>query len=158
MIMLTGNYAFFNWLSLSLCLFLFDDAQLERLIRRVWIERRTKATVNFVSPAFRQGAVFCRRVGHIPAEFDVHAAGSWVSDPSGRSYAHLDRGAVGITSSYGLFATMTTIRPEIVIEGSNDGSDWREYEFRYKPGAWTAGHRGSLRTSLESIGRCGLPH
>jgi hypothetical protein len=39
-----------------------------------------------------------------------------------------------IVSSYGLFAVMTTQRDEIVIEGSNDGVEWRAYEFRYKPG------------------------
>jgi hypothetical protein len=39
-----------------------------------------------------------------------------------------------IVSSYGLFAIMTTRRDEIVIEGSSDGIEWREYEFRYKPG------------------------
>ncbi len=39
-----------------------------------------------------------------------------------------------IVSGYGLFAMMTTAREEIVIEGSYDGIDWREYEFRYKPG------------------------
>ena len=39
-----------------------------------------------------------------------------------------------IVSAYGLFAVMTTQRDEIVIEGSNDGVEWREYEFRYKPG------------------------
>jgi hypothetical protein len=39
-----------------------------------------------------------------------------------------------IVSGYGLFAVMTTQRDEIIIEGSNDGIEWREYEFRYKPG------------------------
>jgi len=29
---------------------------------------------------------------------------------------------------------MTTERDEIIIEGSYDGVEWREYEFRYKPG------------------------
>ena len=29
---------------------------------------------------------------------------------------------------------MTTERDEIVVEGSNDGVNWRAYEFRYKPG------------------------
>ena len=29
---------------------------------------------------------------------------------------------------------MTTTRPEIIIEGSNDGVNWREYAFKYKPG------------------------
>ena len=37
-------------------------------------------------------------------------------------------------NSYGLFAVMTTERREIVVEGSNDGTNWLAYEFKYKPG------------------------
>ena len=37
-------------------------------------------------------------------------------------------------NSYGLFAVMTTTRPEIIIEGSNDGFTWLSYEFKWKPG------------------------
>src|SRR5688500_8698837 len=29
---------------------------------------------------------------------------------------------------------MTQTRPEVVIEGSDDGVEWKEYAFRYKPG------------------------
>src|SRR3989338_5002521 len=36
-------------------------------------------------------------------------------------------------NSYGLFAVMTVKRPEIIIEGSNDGVHWLQYEFKYKP-------------------------
>jgi lipase maturation factor len=39
-----------------------------------------------------------------------------------------------IVNSYGLFAVMTTERPEIVVEGSMDGEGWAAYSFRYKPG------------------------
>jgi hypothetical protein len=35
---------------------------------------------------------------------------------------------------YGLFAVMTRERPEIVIEGSDDGRTWLPYEFKAKPG------------------------
>ena len=51
---------------------------------------------------------------------------------------------------YGLFAVMTMTRPEIVIEGSDDGRTWREYGFRYKPGdpqrspRWAAPHQPRL--------------
>ena len=38
-------------------------------------------------------------------------------------------------NSYGLFASMTTTRPEIVGEGSDDGREWKAYEFTWKPGA-----------------------
>ena len=36
-------------------------------------------------------------------------------------------------NSYGLFRVMTTTRPEITIEGSLDGKNWRLYEFKWKP-------------------------
>ncbi|VDI84038.1 Hypothetical predicted protein [Mytilus galloprovincialis] len=42
-----------------------------------------------------------------------------------------------ITSSYGLFRTMTGVggRPEVIVEGSNSmQTGWKEYEFLYKPG------------------------
>jgi hypothetical protein len=38
-----------------------------------------------------------------------------------------------IVNTYGLFAVMTTTRPEIIIEGSSDGETWVAYEFKYKP-------------------------
>ena len=39
-----------------------------------------------------------------------------------------------LVNGYGLFAVMTTERPEIVIEASRNGVEWQEYEFRWKPG------------------------
>ena len=45
---------------------------------------------------------------------------------------------------------MTTTRPEIVVEGINDGETWLAYEFKYKPGdltrppAWVAPHQPRL--------------
>ena len=52
-----------------------------------------------------------------------------------------------IIHTYGLFAVMTTTRPEIIIEGSNDAQNWLPYEFKYKMGAlgreprWVAPHQ-----------------
>ena len=34
-----------------------------------------------------------------------------------------------LSSGYGLFAVMTTTRPEIDIEGSDDGTTWTSYVF-----------------------------
>ena len=73
-----------------------------------------------------------------------------------------------IVNAYGPFATTTTTRPEIIIEGSDDRQNWREYVFRYKPGplerrpSWNIPHQprldwqmwfaayGSLRRTLGS--------
>ena len=44
-------------------------------------------------------------------------------------------GPLRTINGYGLFRSMTTDRGEIVIEGSHDGREWKEYEFPWKPGA-----------------------
>ena len=38
-----------------------------------------------------------------------------------------------IVNRYGLFAVMTTSRPEIFIKGSSDGKEWKTYKFKWKP-------------------------
>lgn len=38
-----------------------------------------------------------------------------------------------LANRYTIFANMTTERYEIIIEGSQDGSIWKEYTFKYKP-------------------------
>lgn len=38
-----------------------------------------------------------------------------------------------LVNRYGLFAIMTTERYEIVLEGSDDGENWKEYMCKYKP-------------------------
>jgi hypothetical protein len=51
---------------------------------------------------------------------------------------------------YGLFAVMTTARPEIIVEGSEEGVRWEPYRFRYKPQelrcapGWVAPHQPRL--------------
>ncbi|XP_033490744.2 lipase maturation factor 2a [Epinephelus lanceolatus] len=55
-----------------------------------------------------------------------------------RAYELSDR--FQLANSYGLFRRMTGVggRPEVVIEGSNDGVSWTEIEFMYKPGNMSA--------------------
>jgi len=57
---------------------------------------------------------------------------------------------------------MTTERPEIVLEGSDDGFTWRAYEFRWKPGdprrapAFVAPHQPRLDWQMwfAALGSC----
>jgi lipase maturation factor 1 len=42
--------------------------------------------------------------------------------------------AFKVVSSYGVFRVMTKTRPEIIIEGSDDGLTWKPYELKWKPG------------------------
>jgi hypothetical protein len=57
--------------------------------------------------------------------------------PYPRALAATRRAAAPLRSfnSYGLFAVMTTERPEILIEGRRGAGPWRAYELPYKPGS-----------------------
>jgi lipase maturation factor 1 len=133
LILLTGNYAFFNLLALALCLWAFDDrvfAPLARLLRR-------KVPV-LRSPALRRAAaVLLALLIAIGALQVLEMFSPAIARPARRLLAWV--APFQIVNPYGLFAVMTTTRPEIIIEGSDDQVTWREYSFKYKPGEL---HRG----------------
>lgn len=134
LILLTGNYNWFNLQTMLMCLPLFDDAALQKIVPQSLIRplqaRAQTRTPRRLGMAIAWGLapliVFCGLVkmdeGFGGAPSAVTQAVDQLVDP------------LRIVSSYGLFAIMTTERNEIVIEGSDDGVEWREYEFRYKPG------------------------
>jgi predicted DCC family thiol-disulfide oxidoreductase YuxK len=136
LIFLTGNYTFFNLLTMSLCAFLFDDRALEKL--RLPARRARTSRV----------AVWA--VAIVILVLSVSQLDEMFLDQSPENA--LVRGAAPfqIANTYGLFASMTTTRPEIIVEGSNDGVTWIDYQFRYKPGDlgqpphWVAPHQPRL--------------
>jgi hypothetical protein len=137
LIFLTGNYAFFNPLTITLCLFVLDDATLDHALpKRLLARIRSHAH-------FARGPVWWRTLCGLVAVFVLFVSGFlMVGELSGRHWAPAESviravGPFEIVNSYGLFAVMTTTRPEIIIEGSNDGTIWLPYEFRYKPGDLT---------------------
>jgi len=134
LIFLTGNYAFFNLLAMALCLVLFDEAALRKVLpQRVtrFVQHHVRdinpgEIVSFAAGAFALLVVFASFV-QIHAVFGgrISAPAMWITD---------EIAPLRIVNTYGLFAVMTTARPEIIIEGSDDGVHWREYAFKYKPG------------------------
>jgi len=132
LILLTGNYTFFNFLTMALCLVLFDDAALrkvlpQRLTRFVHVrDLKPGKIVSFAAGAFALLIVF-DGFAQMHAMFTgrISAPAMWLNE---------EIAPLRIVNAYGLFAVMTTARPEIIIEGSDDGVHWREYAFNYKPG------------------------
>jgi len=148
-IIVTGNYNFFNILTLLLCLFLFQDTEVK----------------HFIPPNLRE-AILCRhRPGGKYANscalllaifiFVCCASLLWTTALAKRPmepFATLMTTAsrFGLVSSYGPFAVMTRVRNEIIVEGSNDGVVWQAYKFKYKPDsvnkglAWIIPHQPRL--------------
>ncbi len=154
-IQLTGNYCFFNLLTIALCLVLLDDAAVCRLVPRRWRSRlqnklkatpdssatvRTGSNENGISrfPLERSRTVslallacFIVPVSFTLLLFQFRVQWPWLRPLAG-AYRWIS--PARSVNNYGLFAVMTTTRPEILIEGSLDGREWRSYEFKYKPG------------------------
>jgi hypothetical protein len=188
-ILLTGNYCFFNWLTIALCLLLLDDAALRKLIPARW---RGKRDADKSPPEPGNAGLKTLEEISVPDEAAnprsrIWIWPAWVIAPLAavvlfvtvpQVWAILLQGerAVGGWSKkvaewigpfssvnrYGLFAVMTTTRPEIIIEGSNDGKTWLAYEFKYKPGdlkrrpAFVAPHQPRLDWQMwfAALGNC----
>jgi hypothetical protein len=122
-------------LAIALCLLLFDDAALRRLIpiRQRDLAREADDTTG--RPGIKRWLI--TPLAALPAVAGLlQIAELFLRNQLPRlALAFLAVfQPMHIINSYGLFAVMTTSRPEIIIEGSNDGEAWTPYEFKYKPG------------------------
>lgn len=131
----TGNYGFFNALSALLCVPLLDDAQLLRLVPRS-LHHRVSSTSLAPAP-FRTAVHAVAGVLLLVLTVPTSVAQLTGIRSLSAAVAPLARlvSPWHLTSRYGLFAVMTKTRPEVLIEGSEDGVTWRPYTFRWKPGA-----------------------
>jgi predicted DCC family thiol-disulfide oxidoreductase YuxK len=156
LIMLTGNYNFFNLLTMALCVFLFDDAALRRVVPAPFAQRAKRreprpgyaATATAALLALILVPAGLNRLWQPLAGSDLPLAGAL-----SEAIAPLL-----IVNPYGLFAIMTTSRPEVILEGSDDGRTWREYVFRYMPGPvarappWCIAHQPRLDWQMWVVG------
>jgi predicted DCC family thiol-disulfide oxidoreductase YuxK len=155
-IAVTGNYCFFNLLTIALCLLLIDDSVARAL--RAAPDKRAKN----VSAAFRTAEPLQDRlcsyaaIAVVIVTFPINA---WLIFSAFKPHLEWPRPLIAIygrlepfriVNGYGLFRVMTKERGEIVIEGSADGIEWLPYEFKWKPGdlmrapGWCAPHQPRL--------------
>ena len=135
LIAITGNYGFFNLLTMVLYASLLDDSVISRLLP--WLQApagyaqqgapgptasRTAMAVLVTLLAFLSALTFVRELRRPTPLPDWSNALLGVVAP------------LRSVNGYGLFRVMTTDRPEIVIEGSADGVTWTEYSFPWKAG------------------------
>jgi hypothetical protein len=140
-VILTGNYAFLNYIVLALGFLLLDDVYL----RRVFPSR--------FRPARPLGDEEPVRAAAHPIRSTLHAVGlvvsacilSWIGYATVAELVDMVAGNLlpmkpaaaieqfRIANQYGLFAVMTRGRYEIEFQGSNDGQNWRPYLFTHKP-------------------------
>ena len=151
-IALSGNYGFFNLLSLVLVLALLDDRDLGRVGRWV-LGGRTPEAAPPSGWAMRVGAGALAVLG---LAMSVEGLGG----PAPLAPVTSELAPLGVVSRYGLFSVMTTVRDEITLAVSDDGTSWRPIRFRYKPddrgASWVEPHMPRLDWQMwfAALGPC----
>jgi hypothetical protein len=141
----TGNYGFFNLLAVVICLCILDDRDWDCLLKRIFPRHQPalahssgEEVIDAPGRAWSRprrlvvgigGAIILAITGaqtietvlpEVPIPSELITLSDWARP-------------LRSTNGYGLFAVMTTTRPEILVEGSDDGTTWKPYRFRWKP-------------------------
>ncbi|MDQ2833066.1 MAG: lipase maturation factor family protein [Acidobacteriota bacterium] len=145
----SANYAFLNYLVLSLAFLMLDDRSLRRFVSPRWrssFQEDILAPASGLTDTYGQSKTSDRGWFHTGWYAACAFVLTWVfyatTVPVVRMFwneAPLPVGPLAvleplrIANAYGLFAVMTPHRYEIEFQGSNDGEHWTPYPFRYKP-------------------------
>jgi hypothetical protein len=148
-VILTGNYAFLNYIVLSLGFLLLADSDLARLLPRRFRPQALDALKEHSSHARSNPPPAHPARLHALSILKISIASTClVLVAYATTFELLAMIAPGlplpaapvallepfrIANRYGLFASMTQGRYEIEFQGSQDGMHWTPYLFRYKP-------------------------
>ena len=151
-IAITGNYCFFNLLTIALCLLLIDDAAAGTARHFIGIPTTGAPSGRVLAVRLCGYAAIAVVVLTLPinAWLIFSAFKPRARPPHALATVYEQLEALRIMNGYGLFRVMTKDRCEIVLEGSTDGVEWLPYEFKWKPGdvkrapGWCAPHQPRL--------------
>lgn len=149
-VIVTGNYCFFNLLCIFLSLSLLDNNFWRIILSKVQQKKASQScelSYNQAKPKLLTLLItpvifwLCLNFVAIDALFiarpfaqlnksfaKVYGVPSFLKENFNFFYKNR------MISSYGLFARMTTSRKEIILQGSYDKKTWKDYEFKFKPG------------------------
>jgi predicted DCC family thiol-disulfide oxidoreductase YuxK len=147
-IALTGNYCFFNLLTIALCLLLIDGSVIGTPLRGVRGQRGALSLPDRLQAYAAIVVIIVMLPINVWLIFSSFKPLARPPHALANVYERLE--TLRIVNGYGLFRVMTKDRCEIVLEGSDDGIEWLPYEFKWKPGdvkrapGWCAPHQPRL--------------
>lgn len=119
----TGNFSFLNHLTVVLCTILIANSYLSEWLVTPTITEITPIPMQ-IAIAFGGAFLLFIQLVRLYHQFIPNQLFTSILSHFAPFY---------LANRYGIFAVMTTIRYEIVIEGSTDGITWKEYTFKHKP-------------------------
>jgi Lipase maturation factor len=132
-LILSGNLSFLNWLTIAIAISCFDDTALSRVWR--FNKRPAASASNGHGTALLQKLILSA-VATLLIYLSIYPIRNMLSSQQMMN-ASFDR--FHLMNTYGAFGSVSRVRYEIIIEGTNDqvpddSAHWFEYEFLAKPG------------------------
>ena len=124
-----GNLSFLNWLTMVPAIMCLDDAMLGRLFAPI---RRREAYV----AAGTNTMPFVRKIANalflaLIVKLSIPVVKNLLSKKQTMNASY---DPLRLVNSYGAFGSVGEVREEWIISASVDKENWREYEFKVKPG------------------------
>ena len=138
LILLSSNHNWFNLLSMALCLFLFDDKAVSKVVPpglQRWLLRGGGA-IRINGPSSGAFRVFSGTLAAVIIVAGVLNTYRMAVSEEINQHIHAALDVLQrwhIVNTYHVFPTMTTRQVELKIEGSIDGIEWKPYQFKYRP-------------------------
>lgn len=121
-LIVSGNLSFLNWLTIVIAIPCFDDS---------FFTRKARSQQAHPSQIPRVAKVFLAGLSAMLLWMSIAPAMNMLSANQAMN-ASFDQW--NLVNTYGAFGVVGRVRNEIIIEGSDNGADWKEYEFLAKPG------------------------
>jgi len=132
-LMLSGNLSFLNWVTIIPVIACFDDSFLRKIMPK-WVTSRAEYGLMHKRTYKPQKII----------AWILVIAIAWLSIPvvqnllSSGQYMNTSFNQWGLVNTYGAFGSVGKIRPELVIEGTDETAitsqtKWKAYEFKAKP-------------------------
>ncbi len=133
-LIVSGNLSFLNWLTIVICIPLFDDQALQSLLPKRWVLKAAQR-------AQQKQTGLSRRIviGSVAALLLVLSVNPIVNMLSPNQIMNTSFDPFHLMNTYGAFGSVGKIRYEIIIQGTQNrelgpNTQWKEYEFWAKPG------------------------
>jgi len=139
LLIISGNLSFLNWVTIIPAIACIEDRYWKKILPKRLVNKSEKAAKHSSRNKYHDIAAWIMVVIVILLSIPVIQNLIGPGQAMNRSFNQLS-----LVNTYGAFGSIGKVRPELIIEGTNDlqiteTTEWKEYEILFKPGSLDRG-------------------
>ena len=139
LLIISGNLSFLNWVTIIPAIACIEDRYWKKILPKKLVKKSEKAAKHSSRNKYHDIAAWIMVVVVVLLSVPVIQNLFGPSQSMNRSFNQWS-----LVNTYGAFGSVGKVRPELIIEGTNDLiiteiTEWKEYEIPFKPGGLDRG-------------------